>query len=67
MKRVLYVMPAIMVAIFYSMLALLAGGFASFQLRAWLMILLPALSGLLLVLGKWWGYVPGMVLGGVKG
>ena len=37
MKRVLYTMPAVMVVLFYGMLALLAGGFASFQPRAWLM------------------------------
>ena len=65
MKRVLYTMPAVMVVLFYGMLALLAGGFASFQLRAWLMILLPVLSALLLLGGRWWGSIPGMLLGGL--
>lgn len=65
MKRVLYTMPAVMVIIFYGMLALLAGGFASFQLRAWLMILLPTASAVLLLAGLWWGCIPGMCLGGL--
>ena len=55
MKRVLYTMPAVMVILFYGMLALLAGGFASFQIRAWLMILMPTASAVLLLAGLWWG------------
>lgn len=65
MKRVLYTMPAVMVVIFYGMLALLAGGFASFQPRAWLMILMPAAAAVLLLAGKWWGGIFGMLLGGL--
>ena len=65
MKRALYTLPAVMIIIFYSMLALLAGGFASFQPRAWLMILMPAASAVLLLAGHWWGAVPGMLLGGL--
>ena len=65
MKRVLYTMPAVMVVIFYGMLALLAGGFASFQARAWLMILMPVASAVLLLAGLWWGCIPGMCLGGL--
>ena len=64
MKRVLYTMPAILICIFYGMLALLAGNFVSFQPRAWLTVLLPVISAMLLVQGKWWGCVPGMILGG---
>lgn len=65
MKRVLYTIPAVMIWLFYGMLALLAGGFASFQIRAWLMILLPAMSAVLLLAGRWWGCIPGMLLGGL--
>ncbi len=65
MKRILYTLPAVMVLIFYVMLGLLAGGFASFQARAWLMILMPAASAVLLLAGLWWGAVPGMLLGGL--
>lgn len=65
MKRVLYTIPAVMVALFYGMLALLAGGFASFQPRAWLMILMPAASAVLLLAGRWWGSLFGMALGGL--
>ena len=63
MKRILYCMPAAMIVLFYGMLSLLAGGISGFQLRAWLMILLPLVSAVLLVKGKWWGSVPGMTLG----
>ena len=65
MKRVLYTMPAVMVVLFYGMLALLAGGFASFQIRAWLMIVMPVASAVLLLAGLWWGCIPGMCLGGL--
>ena len=65
MKRVLYTMPAVMVILFYGMLALLAGGFASFQVRAWLMIVMPVASAVLLLAGHWWGCIPGMCLGGL--
>ena len=65
MKRVLYTLPAVMVIIFYTMLALLAGGFAAFQVRAWLMILMPTASAVLLLAGRWWGSIFGMLLGGL--
>ncbi len=65
MKRVLYTMPAVMVVLFYGMLALLAGGFAGFQTRAWLMIVMPVVSAVLLLAGRWWGSIPGMLLGGL--
>ena len=65
MKRVLYTMPAVMVVLFYGMLAILAGGFGGFQIRAWLMILMPVASAVLLLAGRWWGGVFGMLLGGL--
>lgn len=65
MKRVLYTLPAVMVVMFYGMLGLLAGGFASFQVRAWLMIIMPVASAVLLLAGLWWGCIPGMCLGGL--
>ena len=64
MKRILYTMPAVMVVLFYGMLAILAGGFGGFQVRAWLMIVMPVASAVLLLAGRWWGCVPGMLLGG---
>ena len=57
-------MPAVMVVLFYGMLAILAGGVSGFQLRAWLMIVMPVASAVLLLAGHWWGSVPGMLLGG---
>lgn len=65
MKRVLYTMPAVMVVLFYGMLAFLAGGVSGFQIRAWLMIVMPVASAVLLLAGLWWGSVPGMLLGGL--
>lgn len=65
MKRVLYTMPAVMVVLFYGMLAVLAGGVSGFQPRAWLMVLMPVASAVLLVAGRWWGSIFGMLLGGL--
>lgn len=65
MKRILYTMPAVMVILFYGMLALLAGGVSGFQPRAWLMIVMPVASAVLLVAGRWWGSIFGMLLGGL--
>lgn len=65
MKRVLYTMPAVMVILFYGMLAILAGGVSGFQIRAWLMILMPVASAVLLLAGLWWGSIFGMTLGGL--
>jgi len=65
MKRMLYTMPAVMVVLFYGMLAILAGGVGGFQIRAWLMILMPVAAAVLLVAGRWWGSVFGMLLGGL--
>ena len=63
MKRTLYVLPAICVCFLYGMLALLAGGFASFQLKAWAIVLMPVLSAVLLLKGFRWGFLPGALLG----
>ena len=65
MKRVLYTMPAVMVVLFYGMLAILAGGVSGFQIRAWLTVTLPVAAAVLLLAGRWWGSVFGMCLGGL--
>ena len=65
MKRVLYTMPAVMVVLFYGMLAILAGGVSGFQVRAWLVVLMPVAAAVLLLAGRWWGSVFGMGLGGL--
>ena len=65
MKRVLYTMPAVMVLLFYGMLAVLAGGVSGFQPWAWMVVLMPLAAAVLLVAGRWWGCVPGMMLGGM--
>lgn len=65
MKRTLYAMPAVMAVMFYGMLAILVGGFGGFEPIAWLTIILPVLAALLLLGGRWWGCIPGMLLGGL--
>ncbi len=65
MKRILYTMPAVMAVLLYGMLAILAGGFGGFAPIAWMTIILPVLAALLLLGGRWWGCIPGMLLGGL--
>ena len=63
MKKVLYTAPAIVLCVIYGSLILLAGQFASLELKAWLTILLPVLSAVLLNKGYRWGFLPGIALG----
>lgn len=63
MKRVFYTAPAVVICVIYGMLILLAGKFVSLDLKAWLLILLPVLSAVLLNRGKRWGFLPGLGLG----
>ena len=58
-------MPAVMVVLFYGMLAILAGGVGGFQLRAWLTVVMPVAAAVLLLAGRWWGSIFGMSLGGL--
>ena len=63
MKKVFYTAPAIVLCVIYGSLILLAGQFASLELKAWLTILLPVASAVLLNKGFRWGFLPGLVLG----
>ncbi len=63
MKKAMYILPAAIVCLVYGFLALLVGGFGGFQPIAWAYIGLPILAALLLLKGKWWGCLPGIMLG----
>ena len=63
MKKVFYTAPAIVLCVIYGSLILLAGQFASLELKAWLTILLPVVSAVLLNKGYRWGFLPGLALG----
>ncbi len=65
MKKILYLTPAVVVCLFYGLMAVLVGGIGGFQPLALLYICLPVLASALLVKGKWWGCIPGMSLGAV--
>ena len=65
MKKFLYIMPAVLICMLYALLAALAGGVSGFQPIAFVYILLPIAAGILLRKGKWWGCLPGMVMGGI--
>lgn len=64
MRKILYLSPAIVVCLFYGLAAILVGGFSGFQPVVLLYIGAPVLSAALLLHGKWWGCVPGLLFGG---
>ena len=63
MKKFLYIMPAVLVCMLYMLLAALAGGISGFQPIAFIYVIFPIVSGILLRKGKWWGGLFGMAMG----
>ncbi len=63
MKKILYLTPAVVVCLFYGLMAILVGGIGGFQPIALLYMGLPVISSVLLVKGKWRGGYVGMVMG----
>ena len=63
MKKFLYIMPAVLVCMLYMLLATLAGGISEFQPIAFLYVLFPIATGILLRKGKWWGGLFGVAMG----
>ena len=63
MRKFLYIMPAVLICMLYSLLAVLAGGIGGFRPIAFVYILLPILAGALLRKGKWWGCLAGVAMG----
>lgn len=65
MKKFLYIMPAVLILMLYTLLAALAGGISGFQPIAFAYMGLPLLAGILLRKNKWWGCLLGMAMGGL--
>ena len=63
MRKVLYIMPAVLICMLYMLLATLAGGISGFQPIALIYIIFPLAAGILLRKGKWWGGLFGIVMG----
>ncbi len=64
MRKILYLTPAIVVCVFYLLMAILVGGISGFQPIVLLYMGAPILAAWLLLKKKWWGCIPGLVLGG---
>ena len=65
MKKFLYIMPAVMLCVFYAFVALWLGGIEDFTFTAFVYIILSILAGVLLRKGNWWGCLFGIVMGGM--
>lgn len=62
MKKVLHFVPAIFGLVFYSLLAVFSG-FGAIHPAVWLCIAMLFLSALLMVKNKWFGCLPGILVG----
>ena len=63
MKKFLYIMPAVLILMLYTLLAALAGGISGFQPIAFAYMGLPIVAGILLRKNKWWGCLFGIAMG----
>ena len=62
MRKVLFFTPAIFGIVFYSLLAVFSG-FGAIQLAVWLCIALLFASAILIAKKKWFGCIPGILVG----
>lgn len=62
MKKVLYFVPAIFGLVFYSLLAVFSG-FGAIHPVVWLCIAMLFLSAVLMARKKWFGCIPGILVG----
>ena len=65
MKKFLYIMPAVLILMLYTLLAALVGGISGFKSIAFAYMGLPIVAGILLRKNKWWGCILGMTMGGL--
>ena len=63
MRKFLYIMPAVLVCMLYMLLTALAGGISGLQPIAFIYLIFPIASGILLRKGKWWGGLFGIAMG----
>ena len=61
MKKVLYFIPAIVFGLIYCLLIFEGAGLVLWH--GWLFLALMIASGILLAKKKWWGAIPGVVIG----
>ena len=62
MRKVLYFAPAIFGLVFYCLLAVFSG-FGAIHPAVWLCIAMLFVSGVLLAKNKWFGCLPGILMG----
>lgn len=62
--KLLYSFPAMLYCGFVAMIGFDLG-FGGFQPEAWVYVVLLIMAAVLLCMKKWWGAVPGMVVGGI--
>lgn len=62
MRKVLYFAPAIFGLVFYSLLTVFSG-FGAIHPAVWLCIAMLFVSALLMVKRKWFGCIPGILVG----
>jgi len=64
MRNVLYFTPAIFGLVFYSLLAVFSG-FGAIHLAVWLCIAMLFFSAVLMARKKWFGCIPGILVGAI--
>ena len=64
MKKVIYFTPAIFGLVFYSLLTVFSG-FGAIRPTVWLCIAMLFVSAVLLAQKKWFGCIPGILVGGI--
>ena len=64
MKKVIYFTPAIFGLVFYSLLTVFSG-FGAIHPVVWLCIAMLFVSAVLLAKKKWFGCLPGILVGGI--
>lgn len=67
MKKVLYLLPAVLVCMVYGLLSVfvLAGDTGAFNPVVIAYIVLPVIGSALLMRNKWWGCLLGIAMGGL--
>ena len=62
MKKVLYFLPVALGTALYVFLGI-ASSFRSINLLVWIALVMLVISGILMNKNKWWGGVPGILIG----
>ena len=65
MRKFLYIMPAALICMVYTILTVLVGSISGYQPIVLVYIGFPILAAVFLRKGKWWGCLFGMAMGAV--